>query len=284
MITRRCSERRLMLSPTPFVLETFAYVIALAAERTGVLVHVICVMGNHYHACVTDPLCRISDFYHYIHEFTTKVLNTKRGRWENMWSIEETSRVGLEDVEAVIDKVGYTLLNPVESLLVSKASQWTGLRLWWGDAPLVVKRPTVFFRKDGKMPATATLKMVPPPCFDDLEDKGVGFMTAYLAEREKRFRDDARAKGLKFVGMRNILKQHWNETPTSFAMRRGLRPRIATRNKQRRIEAIQRDQQFVKDHAIARKKWLEGIRDWLWPAGTYLMRVLHNVPCHPAPT
>jgi len=284
LITRRCSERRFFLQPSQLVFQVFAYALAVAASRTGVLMHAVCVMGNHYHLIATDPHGRISEFYHFVHEFTAKPLNAARGRWENMWSTEETSRIRLEDETAVIDKCAYTLNNPASSLVISQSRKWPGLRMWWNEGSLEIKRPTKFFREDGPMPETATLALVPPPQFHDAADKGVSFMTDYLAEREDEVRTAAKASGRKYVGLRNLRSQKWSEAPTSFAKRRGLSPRIATRNKWRRLEAIARDRQFVTDYVLARKEWLAGNRDVLWPAGTYLMRIRHNALCEPPPT
>ena len=272
-----------MLQPDAFTLEVFAYVLAVAAERTGVLVHAICVMANHYHAVVTDPFGRIAEFYHYLHEFTSKALNAKRGRWENMWACTETSRVSLEDRAAVIDKITYTLTNPVSSHVLAHARKWPGLRRWWNEGPLEVQRPSVFFRKNGPTPPTATLTLVPPPQLASEPDGGVALMTRTLSERETWLRAEARKKGRKYVGLKNIKAQKWWESPTTFATRRGLSPRVATRDKWRRIEALARNKQFEADHAEARKQWLAGDRLVLWPAGTYLMRVRHNVPCRPPP-
>ena len=283
MLTRRCSERRFFLIPTVLVFRIFAYVLAVAAARTGMLVHAVCVMGNHYHLVVTDPSGTIADFYHYLHEFTAKPLNASRGRWENMWSCEKTSRVRLEDFGAVEDQIRYTLCNPVSSLLVSIAKKWPGLRRWWADDPLTVKRPSIFFRSNGPMPETATLTLVPPPHLADEKDKGVAAMTDSIETHEKALVAAARKQGKRFVGLRNIRRQRWSECPTSFATRRNLSPRVATRCKWRRIEAIQRDQQFIAEHAEARRRWLAGNRDVIWPHGTYQMRVRHNVICHPPP-
>ena len=284
MITRRCSERRFFLQPTPLVAQVFAYLVAVAAERSGVLVHAVCVLSNHYHAVVTDPDQRIPEFYHYLHEFSTKCLNASRGRWEAMWASEETNRLALEDLAAVVDKVEYTLCNPVSSHLVETASLWPGLRMWWADEAIVVDRPDVFFLPNGDMPEEVTLRLVPPPVLEAADDDGgIERITAGLARREAKIRRRAHLLGRRFLGLENLGDQHWSESPASFAKRRGLRPRIATRNKWRRLEAIARDRSFVAAHADCRVQWLAGNRDVLWPAGTYQMRVRHNVRCAQAP-
>jgi REP element-mobilizing transposase RayT len=57
MITRRCSERRLFLQPSPRVFQIFAFLMAVAAERTGVLLHAVCVLGNHVLCAAAHKTC-----------------------------------------------------------------------------------------------------------------------------------------------------------------------------------------------------------------------------------
>jgi hypothetical protein len=52
------------------------------------------------------------------------VANAVRGRWEHFWDSSQASAVLLEDEAAQLDKVVYTLTNPVG--LVDKAADWPG--------------------------------------------------------------------------------------------------------------------------------------------------------------
>ena len=283
LITRRCAGRRFFLNPRKLVFKVFVFVLAVAAKRQGILVHAVCVMGNHYHAVVTDPRGDIPAFLHYLHEFTSKCLNFRRGRMENMWAWKETSRVTLEDTASILDKIVYTLCNPVSSWVVSRAAEWTGLRMWWANEPVTVERPA-YFSDVGAVPATATLVMVPPPAFSEMGDGGIELVSNALSEREKALREEARRKGIRFVGRRKLAKQRWQECPTSFAERMKISPRVATRNKWHRIAAIRRNKQFDLDYAEAMKEWRAGNRDVLFPYGTYKMRVLHNARCMAPPS
>lgn len=281
MLTRRCSDRRFFLQPSALVNQWFLYLLAVAAERTGVVVHALCVMSNHYHMVVSDPYGRIPEFYHYLHEFTAKTLNAARGRCENMWSIRATSRVSLDDAAAVVDKVCYTLCNPVSSVLLKNAADWPGLLLWWKDGSVKVKRPPGFFSENGPMPETATLHLTPPPALVGTKYAKIDVMEESLDARQAKLHRDN--KGKRYLGLKDLRRQKWSESPTTFAERCGLSPRVAAGDRWRRAEAIQRDREFVAGHADSRRQWLAGNRSVLWPAGTYLMRVLHNVPCRPPP-
>ena len=136
-----------------------------------------------------------------------------------------------------------------------------------------------FFLDPTPLPAEVTLTLVPPPAFEDIDDGGVELVTTRLAETEARLRAEAAKKGIRFVGLRRVRKQRWKECPRSFVRRMQMRPRVATRDKWRRIEALTRDKQFEIDHAEALAAWRDGNRDVVFPAGTNKMRVMHGVRC-----
>jgi hypothetical protein len=46
---------------------------------------------------------------------------------------------------------------------------------------------------------------------------------------------------------------------------------VASRNKWARLEALQRCKQFATDYREAWRRWCAGVRDIVFPAGTYLM-------------
>jgi hypothetical protein len=85
--------------------------------------------------------------------------------------------------------------------------------------------------------------------------------------------------GRGFLGVQRVLAQRPTGTPAGAEPRRGLNPRIACRDKWRRIQALGQLLEFVHDHHMALKEWRAGARRAVFPAGTYLMRVLHAAPC-----
>jgi REP element-mobilizing transposase RayT len=165
LVTRRCTQRQLLLRPSTVVNQIFLYCLAEAARRTAVEVHAFNVMGNHYHLVVTDVQARLPEFIRWLDEFVAKCLNATLGRWEAVWSSGTYSAVRLEDDEAVMAKIIYTLTNPVAAGLVSHGYHWPGLRSpTTGERTLRVRRPHVFFRADGPTPEFASLTLTPPPC------------------------------------------------------------------------------------------------------------------------
>ena len=127
LVTRRCTQRQFLLLPSKIVEQVFMYCLAVAAALSGVEVHGFAVLSNHYHLLVSDPEARLPVFLHWLNLHVSKLLNVKYGRGETLWSSAPPSVVRLEDAADVLDKLVYTITNPVSSLLVRRASRWPGL-------------------------------------------------------------------------------------------------------------------------------------------------------------
>jgi putative transposase len=61
--------------------------------------------------------------------------------------------------------------------------------------------------------------------------------------------------------------------------RRKLNPRVAGRDKWKRIEALGRLVEFLRAYRAAWNTRRAGQKDVVFPHGTYLLRVLHGVAC-----
>ncbi len=118
-VTRRCTQRQFLLRPSELTNQIFAYCLALAAAQTGVAVHAFCVLSDHWHGILSDPEGRAPEFLEIAHKLMAKCINASLGRWENLWSSEQPSIVCLEDDEALLEKIVYTLCNPTAAGLVA---------------------------------------------------------------------------------------------------------------------------------------------------------------------
>lgn len=275
LVTRRCFQRELLLTPSPIVNSIFAYVLAVAAERYGVLVHAFCVLSNHYHLVVTDPRAKLPAFQQLLGALVARAVNAHLGRWESFWAPSSYSAVALASPVDVLDKAGYVLANPVAAGLVRSASSWPGL---WSSPELiggtmVLERPEHFFSKRGKLPKVIELELTPPPGFASADDYREQ-LEAELARREAA----AQERTIPFLGTGRVLAQNPRSKPRSNAPRRELRPRVAARDKWRRLEWLARLKGFAAEYREALAAWREK-KPCLFPAGTYLMRVVHGAPC-----
>jgi putative transposase len=278
LVTRRCAQRQFLLRPSDSTNATFLYLLAVAARRHGVQVHVFCVLSNHFHLVLTDPHARLPAFHQFLDAMVARASNAALGRWESFWAPNSYSAVRLVAPGDILDKAAYVLANPVAAGLVRTGRQWPGL---WsepervgGDA-FVARRPKGFFDEKGSLPEMATLELAPPPGFASAEEFRVG-LAAALAEREEQAVRDAPGG---FLGVDRILSQEPAGRPTSAEPRRGLNPRVGARDKWKRIEALGQLVAFVRSYRLAWAARRSGQSGVTFPFGTYLLRILHGVPC-----
>jgi putative transposase len=281
LVTRRCSERRFFLRPSRRVNDIFRYVLAVAAERYGILLHAVCVLSNHYHLVVTDPHARLPEFHRYLDGLVARATNCCLGRWESFWDPDSYSAVRLETASDVLDKMVYVLANPVAAGLVRHGSEWPGL---WsdpgliGDSPIAIERPKEFFREKGPMPPSAQLQLAPPPGFES-DESLVEALRQQVGEAEDRAAAELAGEHRSFLGAARVLVQKPSSRPALGEPRRVLSPRLACRNKWGRIEALLRLTEFGRAYRDALRAWRAGVRDVLFPPGTWLMRVQHEACC-----
>jgi REP element-mobilizing transposase RayT len=285
LITRRCSERRFFLRPSPVTNAIFLYVLAVAARRYRVAIHAFCVLSNHYHLLLTDPCAELPRFMQYLDSLVARATNASLGRWEGFWSSDVSySAVSHGATGDIAHKAAYVLANPVSAGLVRSAREWPGL--WTapeqlGTATLVVPRPDVFFRPDGDMPAVAELTLTTPAGFASAEEFQAVVAAAAQELEDASHRNVAHAKR-GFLGRARVLAQKPFARPAPDEPHRRLNPRVAARDKWKRAEVLSRLMEFLRAYRAAWADRRAGIRDVVFPAGTYLLRIQHGVCCAPA--
>jgi len=265
--------------------KAFVYCLAEAANRFGIRVMCVLAMSNHYHAVIHDPYGTYPRFIEHFHKMLAKALNALFGRFEALWASEQTSVVELVDAADVWRLMLYALLNPVEADLVTRAADWPGvtsLHAMLSGTTMKVKRPRWFFDKEGKMPAQVELELHRPPGLEHLSQEAwaaklreaVAAKEAQLAEKRGRRR---------VLGRKRVLAQSPFDRPAGHEPRRGLKPRVAAKNKWRRIEALRRNRAFLVAYREAFERRRAGDRDVVFPAGTYKLVQLGLVRCAAPP-
>ena len=284
-VTARMARQEFWLRPSPLVNRIVGYSYGYAQQKYGVLIHQLTVMSNHIHMTVTDPTgSRMSVFYSCAHSMIARCLNAHYGLQENRWKVDDFGPVNLGDEDAVVDKMVYSMVNPVTAGLESKAERWPG----WDtteadfDKPRTCIRPGVFFRDT--MPETVTLTMTVPPQFEATKDEFV----ARLRKRRRRLqtekRQEFKAAGRRFVGAKQVSKIDPRTRPKSALkpiVRSKLNPRIACKNAEKRVRMLAELRAFYDAYESARRRLLDGESDVEFPAGTYWLRVHANVACQP---
>jgi putative transposase len=277
LVTRRCFQRQFLLRPSAATNEIFLYVLAVAARRYGILLHAFCVLSNHFHLVLTDPDARLPAFEQYLDSLVARAVNASLGRWESFWAPCSYSAVALTTPDDILEKAAYVLANPIAAGLVRRGRDWPGL---WSDPALVggeaasARRPSTFFRPGGSMPEVVELELTTPPGFDS-PDEFRDRLAKLLLEHEQHHATDGRA----FLGAARVRAQNPFARPAAGEPRRGMKPRVAARDKWKRIEALARIETFLSDYRQAWEAWKSGLRDVFFPAGTYGLRVAHGVCC-----
>jgi putative transposase len=286
MVTRRCSERRFFMRPDSATNNAFIFCLAIAAQRYNVDVIFTAAAANHHHTGIVDRDGRLPEFLAYFHKLFAKHQNALRGRWENHWSSEQASAVELVGSDDVLDKMIYALTNPVKDNLVSKIHHWPGVDAFSAivnNVPLVATKPVTFFRKESALPNTVSLSFKRPPGFEALTHEAFASLLRSRVEKVEADAEAERAKnGTRILGRKTIRKQHWNDRPASHEPRRQLSPRVACKDKWRRIEALQRNKEFLDAYKAARIAFLAG-QDVHFPHGTYWLKRFAGVSCVQAP-
>jgi putative transposase len=282
LVTRRCSERRFFLRPSPITNGIFLYVLAIAARLHRVDVHAFCVLSNHYHLLVTDTDARLPAFMQYLDSLVARATNASLGRWEGFWSPETSySAVSHGTTEDIVRKAAYVLANPVSAGLVRTGREWPGL--WTapeqlGIATFTAPRPKVFFSPSGDMPDSAELVLTTPPGFSSAQEFQALVAPALRELEEERRREFHRTQRA-FLGRARALAQKPFARPAPGEPRRQLSPRVAARDKWKRIEALSRLGDFLRAYRRAWRARRSGDHDFLFPAGTYQLRIEHAVRC-----
>jgi len=283
LITRRCSERRFFLRPAPDVNAIVRYCLALAAHRHGVALHAVAVLANHYHLVATDTRGQLPRFMHDFDLAVARALNARHAHFESLWAPGSYSAVALADTAAVVDKIAYTLANPVAAGLVRRGDLWPGVisrPSEVGARPRDLSRPPRFFRRAGPraLPATVALALAVPPGLEHLAlEKVRALLAAAVTAREEEAR---RARqGRPFLGRRGVLHQRVEDHPRDPAPRFRLHPRVAGRDQGLRIEAVGRLRRFLAAYRRAWEQLKAGVRAVVFPAGTWKLRHELGVRC-----
>jgi REP element-mobilizing transposase RayT len=283
-LTRRCTQRQFLLRPDEETNNAFVYCLAEAAQRFGMEVLLSQMMSNHQHTAVYDALGHEVEFREHFHKMMARSQNALRGRWENFWSSEESCVVEVMTAEDLLDKLVYIATNPVKDGLVEKVHHWPGpgfVNALLTGKSMKAHRPRHFFREEGTMPAEVELVLRLP---DHFEGKAAFLdeLRRRIAEVEHACARERQQTGRWVVGRRRVLRMSWRDSPTSREPRRGLRPRVAARDKWLRIATLQRNKEWQLEYQDARAKWLLGIPT-VFPFGTYWLKRFASVAVKPPP-
>ena len=134
------------------------------------------------------------------------------------------------------------------------------------------------------MPEVVELELARPPEFAHLsQQQWADKLRAAVTKEEQKAAAERIEKGTKVLGRKAILRQSPFSCPKTCAVRRGLRPRVASTNKWRRIERLRANRLFQSRYREAYNRRRAGETDVVFPYGTYKLRVQGLVRCAAPP-
>jgi putative transposase len=286
LVSRRCTQRQLLLRPDEQVEQLFLYCLGEAAERYGVTLYGWIAMSNHEHLIVRDNHGNLPEFIGHLHKMLAKAMNARLGRWENFWASEQANVVWLVAPADAFDKLVYLLANPVAADLVEHVRDWPGASSFeqhLSGRPKTVRRPRGFFRDGGPMPEQVTLRAERLDGFESLTDADWSARIAVaVRDAEEGARRKRAGKGQRVLGRKAVLRALPTDTPKTIVARRGLRPCVACHEPARRQRALVALVAFREKRKAALIRHLAGERDVLFPHGTYRVRGIFV--CAPPPS
>src|SRR6185295_6157650 len=103
------------------------------------------------------------------------------------------------------------------SHLVDRVFDWPGVNSlrWMDGRPLKIKRPKIFFRERGSMPAEVTLTITPPKAWPGDRKSWVKHIRAAVEAKETRLRQWRLANNRRVVGRRNVLRASESSRPAT---------------------------------------------------------------------
>lgn len=270
LVTRRCLGRRFLLRPEPALNDVFLYCLGVAANKHGVQVHAVCVMSNHYHLVMTDVRGALPDFMRALNRSIAMSVKRLHSWDEVLWEPNVPySAVELAGPEEILDKIAYTLLNPVSAGLVRSPERWPGLvstlaRIRKGS--LQAARPRLWFRNSA--PKDAAVHFTLPPGFVHKADY-LHALEALLASRRAELHREHRRLGRGYLGRVRVRKTRVTDHPKTKKRRFGRNPTFSALTRAMWLEAMRQLRGFRRAYRAAYRAWREGDRDATFPLGTW---------------
>jgi putative transposase len=281
LLTRRCTQREFLLRPSSTTNNILGYVMAYAADIFKIEVHAFAFMSNHVHIVATDRDGRSPQFMHWFGEFSAKCINRLHARKEAVWAPGSYNAVSLEGPEAVLAAIAYTIVNPVNAGLVNTIRKWPGLvslPTMIGGKSLEFTRPTIFFRKNSKLPRRQSMGVVRPPAFDNYTDaEFVELLAERVRQHEIQIHTLFKQENRRFLGRKRILTQSPFIRAVSDEPRRRAVPRLSCKSAHARIELLHRLKAFLQQYRRALIRYRLNEHDVCFPIGTYMMHVQFGV-------
>ncbi len=280
-ISRRTNERKFFLKITKKNIQILEYCLASSASKHKIIIHNYCFMTNHYHLLITDLEGRYPAFLADLNRNIAKCLNVSYDHLDSIWDSRGPTVVRLSDNPANVSRVmEYIYLNPCKAKLVKHQRHYPGVKSVPDDLKgrsRKIKRPQVYFAKDGKLPKSVRLKVQMPTNVLKVMDK-----KSYIAHMKERVRAGenkviAEVGENGFMGKSKLRNIHHLDSPRTRPSFGKLNPKVSGATGEDRVRQKTKYKHFCASYEESFHRWQRGERDVEFPYGTYQMQHIHKV-------
>jgi putative transposase len=246
------------------------------------MIHAFCAMSSHIHYVVTDLEGNLPEFLALFHRLVANGVQAIR-EWDGaVWNRSQTSVVELCTRQAIVEKIAYTLTNPVQAGLVRRARDWPGFRTTVNDIGrkrLRARRPRKGLKtQNSKWAEVAQLDVSLPPSIDKADAES---FRNDIRKEIRKIETTMRASipQSKVLGARAAMQINPFDRSTSPESIRQIDPTFAVGrgNPEALKQAIRARREFRQSYHRAFMAWRSGNREVEFPSGTYAMRKIHGV-------
>jgi hypothetical protein len=139
--------------------------------------------------------------------------------------------------------------------------------------PRIFKRPRTKFFRRSRLPKEVRLCLIVPPLLEPQDARSFAQeLQERVTAREAAIRVRMEAAGRKFMGAADVKRQRRDARPKTHELRRGRHPAVASRDRTRRLGALERLRRFRDAYREALERWRQRAGPVRFPEGTYKMR------------
>jgi len=305
-VSVRAVNRSYRFVPTKQVRESLDYALKATAQKFEgrIALYEYQFLSNHYHLLGADLEGCLPDFMRELNALFSRQLNSLRGiRGSNIEKDYNLVIVDMVTGERAFEHAVYILANAVRANLVERTSQWlapSSYALEYGEV-VTAQQPKCGLWSDkvahaerkasrrskraryvgkSKLPEVAQFKLVRPPIRPELSDAELrAAIRAEVTKIENELIAQRRRTGRRVMGWKRVVAMHYLDIPNEKEEYFGVRPTFSGDDEVARQKARARRKRFLADYYAARDRFFAGIRDVVFPFGTWLMKRIFKVNC-----
>jgi len=279
-LTRRTTRRHFLLRPDEdeSCQRIYWYTTSVIAKKFGIVHHAVQVLSTHIHEVVSDPFGNLPAFIRERNRALANALKCHRKWPEEVFQRAPASCVELYGVDAIIEKIAYTIANCVSAGLVESPEQWPGARTIVNDLDgkaFVTRRPEVYFDPENPVwPAEAKIQMMVPELVrEKYDDRAIDVIRESVERAVSVARAAVRATGRSVSSIWRLVSVPFTKRSNTYEPYGAREPHFATSGDRVRASiASAARHAFLRAYRVALNAWRAGdirpnfpLGSWRWP-------------------